>query len=285
MKRVVAIFFAIMMTLMLSAPLCFAGTLEIEKTYPKEGQSDLQNVNCGVKIYFNEKVYSKDNAAQNKKCFVLKDGKGKAVPATVVYGTKEANMMMILAKGDLEVNSPYSLEISKDLVAANGDVMKDDVVINFKTRDTSKDTLINMVMMVVMFGGMIFFTSRSAKKQAQKQAAEKGKGRNDKVNPYKVSKETGKSVQEIVEKDRKEKQKRAEAEARKKAKKEAAAAKGKTSHADQEIVSENKRVKGPRPISAGGSTYKTGRKAKAEAEAAAKRAKGATNPKHGKKKK
>ena len=51
------------------------------------------------------------------------------------------------------------------------------------------------------------------RKSAQK-ADEETKKRDDKVNPYKEAKRTGKSVEEIVEKDQKKKAKLAEKEAR-----------------------------------------------------------------------
>ena len=54
--------------------------------------------------------------------------------------------------------------------------------------------MISMGMMVVMFGGIMIISARSAKK-----AAEEEFKKQDKVNPYKESKKTGKSVEEIVD--------------------------------------------------------------------------------------
>ena len=101
-----------------------------------------------------------------------------------------------------------------------------------------------------------------------KQTASKGNG---KVNPYKVAKETGKSIEEIVEKDKKNKEKKAAREAKMEAKHEAelAAARAKlikkgeiSADDDTNESSDVKRVKGPRPISAAGSKYVNGKRTK-----------------------
>ncbi|MEG1584536.1 MAG: hypothetical protein RR361_05750, partial [Anaerovorax sp.] len=101
------------------------------------------------------------------------------------------------------------------------------------------------------------------------------------------AKETGKPVEEVMAQLAKEKAK-AEAKAKRRS-----GGNGSNEEDDDEdeevVVSNNKRVKGPRPISAGGSTYVTGRKAaaeKAKLEAERKALAKNTNPKNatGKKK-
>jgi hypothetical protein len=118
------------------------------------------------------------------------------------------------------------------------------------------------------------------KKQAAKQQEEKTK--DDKVNPYKVSKETGKSVQEVVQKNAKEKEKKSRQEAKNNPNN------GKAGNGEKQAGAIDKgpnhyKVPSPKPISLAGSSYKTGRKAKAEEaaarEAAAKKA-GTTRPKN-----
>ena len=98
-------------------------------------------------------------------------------------------------------------------------------------------------------------TAKNAKKQAE---ADK-KTKEEKVNPYKEAKKTGKSVEEIVERDQKEKEKRAA-----KAAKKAAAEEEEDDYYDDGKY----HVKAPRPISAAGGKYITGRKALAEAQKA-----------------
>ena len=130
-----------------------------------------------------------------------------------------------------------------------------------------------MIMMVVMIVGMIFFSSRSAKKAMDKEKEEKGKS--ETVNPYKEAKRTGKSVEEIVEKDKKRKAKQAEAEEKRRAEEK----KIQEEVAEKLRKESNKRVSKARPISAAGSTYKVEVKKTAEPSGGNNK-KGNTNPKN-----
>jgi hypothetical protein len=127
-----------------------------------------------------------------------------------------------------------------------------------------------MVLMVAAMIGMTFISNRR-KAKAQAEAANVKA-----VNPYKLAKEKNITVDEaiaIVEKDKQKREKRLKA----------AGIDPASLPAPKEEAPKGKRVKGPRPVSAGGSSYKTGRKAEAERKAkaaAAKRAMGTTNPKH-----
>ena len=135
-----------------------------------------------------------------------------------------------------------------------------------------------LTLFVVYVLGMIFLTMRETKKQT-KEAEEKkrgGKTQEETVNPYKVAKKTGKSVEEIVAEEEKKKA-RAKAKAERKKKQE-----------EEEEEEGIYKVHGPAPVSKGGSKYKTGRKALAEkkkAEAAAKRAEQIEKKKQSKNKK
>ena len=264
MKRIGAIVsLSLLIAMLLTTSLCFAADLEIVDTYPKEGQHNLQAVNCGVKLWFSEDMYTPENTESLSQYFRIVDAEGKTIPSTANWREREKNMILVLATNELANDSEYKLYVSGDLMAANGDPLGEDLELTFGTRDTSKDMMASTIMMVVMFGGILFFSSKSMKKQMAKEQAEK----EDKVNPYKIAKETGKPVEEVIAKLEKEKEKKARADARK--------ARGKSGGADDDgsaysADSDNKRVRGPRPISAAGSTYVTGRKAQAEAEAAAK---------------
>ena len=130
-----------------------------------------------------------------------------------------------------------------------------------------------MIMMVVMIVGMIFFSSRSAKKAMEKEKEEKGKS--ETVNPYKEAKRTGKSVEEIVEKDKKRKAKQAEAEEKRRAEEK----KIQEEVAEKLRKESNKRVSKARPISAAGSTYKVEVKKTAKPSGGNNK-KGNTNPKN-----
>ena len=280
MKRLGAIISLTLLIVMLTTSFAFAGTLELVSSYPEDGDGGFQIENTGVKLYFNEDVINKNNNAVNDKAIKIVNAKGEKMPVKLFYSTKEEGLVLVLIEGTLESNSEYTLHVTEDFTAADEDLISKPISLTFKTRDMSNDMTVNMVLMGLMFVGVLFFSSRNIKKQAAKQQEEKVK--DDKVNPYKVSKETGKSVQEVVQKNAKEKEKKARQEAKNKPNNEKPGSGEK--HADVIDKGPNHyKVSSPKPISLAGSSYKTGRKAKAEAaavrEAAAKKA-GTTRPKN-----
>lgn len=278
MKRIGAILCLCVMALAMSASVCFAeqGGLTIKEQYPEDGATGTSVENVSIKIWFNQDVRPKDQNMRkaNKKYITLVDEKGKELPIYVAYHPDEEGLMMVLT-GDnttIEGDSKYTLTIEPGFKAVSGDTLTQQDKVSFTTLNQSRAMTINMVMMAVMMVGMIFFSSRSMKKQMEKEKADKGK--QDTVNPYKEAKRTGKSVEEIVEKDKKNKEKQAAAAAKKAAKREqekqAAAAEKKASDPNR------KRVAGPRPISAGGGRYKAPEKKAPEKN----QHKGTTRPKN-----
>ena len=155
-------------------------------------------------------------------------------------------------------SAEYTFKLSGDFTDDAGNTLGTEQTVAFTTLNQNANMWINMGMIAVMFGGMMIMTAKSAKKQVE----EERKKREEKVNPYKEAKKTGKSVEEIVEKDQKDKAKRAEKAAKK------AAALGELDDDDDYYDDGNYHVKAPRPISAAGGKYKTGRKAIYEAKLA-----------------
>ncbi len=279
MKRVGLILSLTMCILLMASVFSFADSdgLKIEKTYPEDGDTGFQPINMGVTLYFNEEVSSEDNQDANNNCFKIINKETKEEQEIMVlYHPDEVGKVMVLLENELEPNTEYVFTVSDEFVADDGDTLDEGMTINFKTRDVSKDSMVNMLLMVVMFGGMMIFSTKAAKKQREKEAQKKPGA--DKVNPYKVAKETGKSVEEIVEQDQKHKAKEA-AKQKKKAEKEAAEY-GYYDDDDAETASpldiNTYRVKSKRTVAEAGSKYKTGRKAEAEARRAA----GTTRPKN-----
>ncbi|MDR2132818.1 MAG: hypothetical protein LBP30_05665, partial [Clostridiales Family XIII bacterium] len=198
----------------------------------------------------------------------------------------DPNYILVIAEPEdeklgLGSDREYRFEISPELQAADGSMLETQKVITFRTRNTSMDMTVNMVLMGVMFVCMLVFSTLAMRRQMKKSSASDEK---QKVNPYKVAKETGKSVTEIVAKEE-QKRRRAAKKIRtgaSSADKGGADAEAETEKAPEADERRVKRVKAPRPIAAAGSSYKTGRKAAAEKKAreeAARRAKGTTRPK------
>lgn len=276
MKRIGAILSLILiMAMVLSGAVFAAGDFSLDKTYPADGDTNTSIDNFGIKLYFNQPVLNDKNAKHNAKCIKVTDPDGEVLPVTLYYSPKESGMAMALVEPEnqalVKQDTEYTVTVTSEFLSADGDELGEDVTIGFKTLNQSRATTVNMVMMGVMMVGMVIFTTRSMKKDGSsnaqsKQAASKGDG---KVNPYKVAKETGKSIEEIVEKDKKDKKRKAEREAKLEAKHEAELAaareklikKGEISADDaKQNSSDVKRVKGPRPISAAGSKYVTGKR-------------------------
>ena len=261
MKRIGAILTTVALIVALSASFCFADSgLTIKNTYPEDGSTGASIENLGVKIQFNEEMTYKEVAKANKGCFQLLDSEGNKLPTRVLYNAKEEGEVLVLLdnrKNDVKVegNSEYKLVISADTVADSGNTLGKEVTVTFKTLNQSVNTMISMGMMVVMFGGIMIISSKSAKKAAEEMKKE------EKVNPYKEAKKTGKSVEEIVEKDQKKKAKSAKKAAAK------AAKEAEEVYYEEEDINKY-RVSCRRSAGKAGSKYVAAQKAAAEAKKA-----------------
>ncbi|MDR1028525.1 MAG: hypothetical protein LBL63_03810 [Clostridiales Family XIII bacterium] len=273
---VIAVLLASVSILAAVAPSAFAaagdsGALKLEESYPQNKGEHMPVQNVGIKLFFNGDVTSERVQKNNSACFKLTDSKGKTVKTEAYYGTKQNNYILVTAvpkEGTLQPASEYTLTISETLMSSDDRTLDKDEIIKFSTVDTSGSTKVYMLLMVVMVAGMIAMTVISNRRKARAEAEAVMK--EGKVNPYKMAKDKGITLQQalmIIEKDKEKRAKRLSAVTE--------AAKEKDA---PEQKADAKRVKGSRPISAGGSAYRTGRKAVAERKAreeAAKRAKNA----------
>lgn len=267
MKRLGAILILALMISVLAAPAVFAdaGNLKLNDNYPQDGTTGASTDNLSVKLYFNQDVKPKNKAVakSNEAAITFKDNKGKEVPVIVKYHPKKKGQMIVLAdatsgasskKGAVKIksNTKYTVTIDKSFQATNGDTMSESQVISFTTIDQGQASRIQFLMMGAMVVIMVVVTVRSGKKEAEKEKEKKKK--DGPVNPYKVAKKTGKSVEDVVKKDEDRKAKKLAAEEKRKAKEEKR--RSKYGYLMNEIASDNKRVSRPRPISEGGSSYK-----------------------------
>ena len=273
MKRIGALVCLMIMMVSVLAPAAFATEdvnaqkdgLAIVESIPHNKDEGVSVENLSVKIQFNKDVMPANDKIEQKnaKQFKLTDKNGKEVPIKVYYSDKEEGLLMVAsnirskearqANSIIQGDMKYTLTISEKFQAADGSKLGAVETISFKTLDQAKSTKVYMILMAVMMVGMIVFTTKSAKKEAEKQTKESGKSQT--VNPYKEAKRTGKSVEEIVAKDAQRKAKEAEALAKRKAA-DAELMAELEAEAAEEASSSNKRVSGPRPISATGSEYK-----------------------------
>lgn len=299
MKRTGRILSLVMILVIMATAVCFAGTeggLKLTGTYPEDGYKGAATENMGVKLYFDGQLTEEVLGEKNANAIKIIGPDGKALPTRVLYAPKEEGVVLVIVDTDEEgktikgkSNAEYTVKISGSMVDNDGNTLGQDTSFTYKTLNEGTNNTVSMLMMFVMMGGMMVMTTKAATTEAKKQA-EAMREKESKVNPYKEAKKTGKSVEAIVEQDQKDKAKAA-AKAAKKAAKEAEEEYN-FDFDDFDFEEEGVyKVKAPRPIAAGGSTYITGRKAEAEkraAELAARKeqeAKWAANAKRGKGKK
>jgi hypothetical protein len=281
MRKSGGILFAIILMFFMSTAPCFAEGLSLVNNYPEEGSKASPPFNLGIKLFFDNDVAARELREQNENCFKLSDDEGKTVPLKVLYTDADPKYILVIAepedeKAGLGSDKEYRFEIAQELQALDGSTLDAPELIKFRTRNTSIDMTLNMVLMGVMIVGMLVFSTLSMRRQMKKSAASDEKQR---VNPYKVAKETGKNVTDIIAQEEKKKQKVAKKNASASDKKEA---KDTADAAPNGSGRRVKRVKGPRPVAAAGSSYKSGRKAAAEKRAreeAERLARGTTKPK------
>lgn len=266
MKRTGIIACLTILIVMMTASICFgAEDFKITQTYPVDGDKGTTKDNMCVKVYFNKSVGNDKSRKANEGKFTIKDADGKEYPTLIRYNKKNDKYVLFLldttkvnvndAKKGVKDDMEYTAEIASDFVDNEGVALGEDPMrkITFRTINQGRNTMIYMVMMFAMFGGMMFFTMRQQKNAQEKEEEEKGE---DTFNPYKEAKRTGKPVEELIAEHQKEEEKKRRAKERKEERK--------------KIIERYREaedcyhVQRRRPISEAGCTYKTGRKAAAE---------------------
>lgn len=261
-KRIGTIIAAVMALMIVTTATCFAADFRIESTTPEDGATGTTKENLCVKIFFNQDVGNDESAKANEDAFRIVDENGKEFPALIYYNKKEPTYALILAdttkipesgKEAIQDATEYTCIIDGSFRDNAGDTLGEEQRISFTTMNQGQGMIIYMVLMVGMMVAMMGATFWQTKKEAEEQAKEKVKEAS--YNPYKEAKETGKTVEQVIAEHEKKDKKSKKAEAA-------------LEQNDEKRDGDCYRVKKPQPISAAGSTYKTGRKAKAEAEAA-----------------
>lgn len=273
MKRRGLIAALMVMMVMMSTAFCFAtdDALQIVSSYPEDGQKNTSIENVGVKVIFNHPIASKEAQANNKNCVKIVDQNGKAIATKLLVSDKEEGLMLVLAdntdgKLRFDNNADYTLILDANIVDDDGHTLGEEKTITFRTFNQKFNNIINMAMMFVMFGGIMFVTIRGQKKQEEEKEAAKKNPKDLKkdasFNPYKEAKKSGKSVDEVIAEEKARQEKAAKKAAKKN--------KGKTPEPDyklgnlSEILPYVYHVSEPKPISAAGGKTLSGKGVKAE---------------------
>lgn len=209
-KGLIAVLAAMMV--LVSAACCFAdtGDLELKSTYPKNGQTNTSIENVGVKLYFNNPVKSAEAQKVDEKCVKIVDKNGKKIPVKVLFADDDSGLVLVLGDNtnknfQVKNNSTYKLVIDEDFVDDQGNTLGKTKTLSFTTFNQTLNTRINMIMMFVMFGGIMFLTVRQATNQKKEEEVVDPKA--EAFNPYREAKRTGKSVEEVIAEEKKRREK------------------------------------------------------------------------------
>jgi len=280
MKRLGVVAITLLVAMLLQTTIAFAaGTLEVVDHDPRYGATNVFPTNFAAKIYFDGDVSNVRDNPQHMNYFELKDGAGNTIPLLVIPDPNNPDMLLIVldrnqAIRDLADDTEHTLTIRAGF-SVDGRTLSEDYVLNFATRDAARDMNVSFAMMAVFMVILMIITTQKMKRDEAKKAEEEA------VNPYKVSKKTGKSVEEVVQKAERKKKRKEAAEAKLlkniKVQDEDDYYDDDDDYYDDD--NDNYRVAIPRVISEY-STYKSGKKAKYEAAARKKAAAGTTRPKN-----
>ena len=194
MKRTAAILSLLLILAMVFCPAAY-GAVEVTNVIPENGETGKQPQNMAVKVTFSELM---DDRETNANHFSVKDPEGNSIPFQVVHSDKYPNELWVVLDETLQSNTEYTFTIDSSLQTAGGSLLGSEFTSTFKTRNTKTDSMISMLMMVGMMAIMFFASSKATKKQAEEQAAAGApvKKQTENLNPYKIAKEKGISLEE-----------------------------------------------------------------------------------------
>ena len=197
MKRITAILAAVVMIIALAAVPAFAAGLEITGVTPKDGTTGRQPANMAVKLKFTEDMTGTESIdAGNKNKITISDAEGKTFDFTIAHSAKYPNELWLVINDTLEQDTEYTVKVAAGISSTSGSTTSQEFVTTFKTRNTKTDGTISTVMLFVMMGLMFFMTTREAKKNMNANDANYALAEAKKLNPYKIAKQKGISVEE-----------------------------------------------------------------------------------------
>lgn len=276
LKRAGAVLSLAVILAMFMAMFSFAdSSLTISKTYPENNATNTTKENMCVKVIFDRPVGNAASKKANANKFKITDKSGHKLPVKIYYSKKNTKYALILVdtakvptkgKNAIQDNQYYTCTIDKGFRANDGSTLASAKTIRFKTLNQKTYTAGYMIMMVLMFGGMMFFSVRQMRNQGNNDPKEKKTETEAPFNPYKEAKKTGKDVQTVIAEHEKEEKK----EARKNKNKKKKLSDDEKLRMEEEKVKKELRddyfhVNKPMPISAAGAKYRTGRAERAAA--------------------
>ena len=286
MKRSTLIALIAAVMVMASSVFSFAAEgLELVESYPEDGQNNTSMENLGVKLTFNHPINSDEAKAVDASKFSIVDEEGETVPIQVLFSDSKDGLVLVVADPDqgfvAKNNSEYTLTIEEGLVDNEGNVLGQTQTVKFRTYNQKANNMVNMAMMFIMFGGIMFLTMRQNNKKEEEEQEKAGETKKPAFNPYKEAQRTGKSVEEVMAEQARKEEKEAKKRARRNKKKDAAPQEKKIENC-AEYLNNVYHVHAPAPISKEDRSVNaliSMRKEEARAERAAKAAREAARKK------
>ncbi len=184
--------------------------------------------NLGVKLTFSNPINSDEAKKIDESKFSIVDEEGEKVPVKVLFSDKNDGLVLVVADIDegfvAKNNCEYKLTIDAGLVDNEGNELAQAQTVTFRTYNQRVNNMVNMAMMFIMFGGIMFLTMRQ-NKQKEEESQDKKEEPKEAFNPYREARRTGKSVEEVKAEQAKKEEKEAKKKARKKKKDETPAEK------------------------------------------------------------
>ena len=223
MKKISVIAVLVSIMIMAASAFSFAeGGLELVSSFPEDGQTTTSMENLGVKLTFSSPINSEEAKKANADKFSIVDEDGETVPVKVLFSEKNDGLVLVLADTDegftAKNNAEYKLTVSGEVVDNEGNTLGADKTVSFRTYNQTVNNSINMVMMVVMFGGIMVISLRQQNQKKEEEEANAADSSKEAFNPYKEAKRTGKSLEEVKAEQAKKEEKEAKKRARRKKK-------------------------------------------------------------------
>ena len=202
--------------------------LTLVSSYPEDGQKNTSMENLGVKLTFSNPINSEEATKIDESKFSIVDEDGEKVPIKVLFSDANDGLVLVVADPDegfvAKNNCEYKLTIDAGLVDNEGNELAKAQTVTFRTYNQRVNNMVNMAMMFIMFGGIMFLTMRQ-NKQKEEESQDKKEEPKEAFNPYREARRTGKSVEEVKAEQAKKEEKEAKKKARKKKKDETPAEK------------------------------------------------------------
>lgn len=141
-KVIVIVIVALMLLGALSAAtLSFAeggnNPLTIESSTPADGDLDVSK-DAEIVIVFSKNIVNMAVKENNANCFTMNDNEGNDIEIDIVMADDQIDRekrhdVQIIPVGGLEEGKQYTINISKDMSAKNGNTLGEDKIITFST--------------------------------------------------------------------------------------------------------------------------------------------------------